>query len=395
MNNVRSDHGTLDAFVELAGRDLWRARFAEIRRQAAVGPRAGKAINSRHAACFAIERLRRGIGVPSATERRIGSLAVEAVTLAERLSPAGRARLADALATAITGDNSLIPLFHLLATAALQRARGFSVRFVGLEGESDSDLLIERGGVEAEIACELVSADEGRRVSRGAWFDLADRIDPDLQTWLGTHPGRYLLRLSLPDGLREDGLAGLHARIRAMLSSERRADHDPAVVLRLDRLLLAGAQADELGLLASLKREFGPEAQLAVTTANGAAGGGVFVMAARAGQENDVARAICRRLEGMVPARLSGRRPGILAIFVEDTDRQEWRGLRERLELEGEARHFLTRPEARPVAAVTFTSRIEMFGAEDAVADGDLRFRNPAHPAARLPALSPAIASSV
>lgn len=391
MNHIRSDRGILDAFVRLTGRELWRDRFAEIGRLATVGPRAGKAIHNRHAVGYAIERLRRGTTAPTETERCVGALAAEAVALAGLLGDAGKVRLSAVLTAALTGDGTLLPLFHILRTAALQRARGFAVSFPGLEEAAAYDLLITRDGMDAEIACEVVSADEGRRVRRGAWFELADRIDPDLQTWLGTHPGRYVLRVSLPDGLRAEGLPGLHASIRHLLSSERRTEHDPAVVLRLDRLLLAGAQADELGLLSSLKREFGPEAHLAMTTA----GGGVFVMAARAGRENDVAQAICRRLAGVAPARLSGTRPGILATFVEDIDRQEWRGLRDRLELEGEARQFLTRPEARPVVAVTFASRVEMFGADDAVGDGDLRFRNQAHPAAGVPALRPAIASSV
>ena len=40
---------------------------------------------------------------------------------------------------------------------------------------------------------------------------------------------------------------------------------------------------------------------------------------------------------------------------------------------------------------------MEMFGlpAPDAAPDGELRFRNPAHPAARLPALALAVLSSV
>ena len=59
----------------------------------------------------------------------------------------------------------------------------------------------------------------------------------------------------------------------------------------------------------------------------------------------------------IAPARLSATRPGILAMFVEDTDRTEWQGLRDRLDLEGEARQFLTLPEARPVVAVSYTSR--------------------------------------
>ena len=394
MNQIglpRSDRATLDAFVALVGADLWRDRLADIRRQAAIGPRTGKAVLGRHAACPAIERLRRGMAMPSAGEMRIAALAAEIVGIERTLKPAGRARLRTGLHAALTGHNTLIPLFHVVRTAVLQQARGFTVEYAGLENAAPFDLLIARDGSKAEIACETVSADEGRHLHRGAWFNLADRIDPDLQIWLAAHPGRYVLRVSLPDGLREEGLAALHERIRHLLVSERRADHDPAVVLRLDPLLLAGAQADQSGLLSSLKREFGPEAHLAVTTA----GEGLFVMAARAGRENEVAHAICQRMVATARTRLTGSRPGILAIFVEDTDRQEWRGLRERLELEGEARQFLTRPEARPVVAVTFASRIEMFGGGDGGADGDLRFRNPAHPSARTAALSPAIASSV
>jgi len=205
------------------------------------------------------------------------------------------------------------------------------------------------------------------------------------------------LPLGLRGGLRQDAgegdtLGALHGRIRAMLAGQRRADQDEALVLRLDPLLLVAAQADELGLLSSLRREFGPEAHLSVT----AAGQGVFVMAARAGRENEVAVAIRKRLEAIAPVRLTGTRPGILAMFVEDTDRAEWRSLREKLELEGEARQFLTHAEARPVVAVTCASRLELFGiaAPDAAEEGELRFRNPAHPAAKMAALAPAVASS-
>ena len=80
---------------------------------------------------------------------------------------------------------------------------------------------------------------------------------------------------------------------------------------------------------------------------------------------------------------------------MEDTDRVEWRALRERLELEGEARQFLAHPSSRGVVAVTCASRLEMLGAPDAVEDGELRFRNTANPAAKLAALGPAVVSSV
>ena len=284
----------------------------------------------------------------------------------------------------------------------LQRSRGFAVTFSGLENDTPHDLLIRRDKIEAEVACDVVTAEDGRGVHRGAWFRLADRVDPDLQTWLAAHPGRYLLKMTLPLGLRgglHDGepdgeaLGRLHQRIRAMLATQSRQDHDEAIVLRLDPLLLAGAQAEDNGLASSLRREFGPEAHLSVTTA----GTGIFVMAARAGQENEVAIAIRRRLAVLSPTRLTGTRPGILSVFVEDTDRSEWRGLRERLELEGEARQFMINPEGRQVVAVSFVSRLELFGVgePDAAPGGELRFRNPAHPAAGVAALAPAVLSSV
>jgi hypothetical protein len=283
-----------------------------------------------------------------------------------------------------------------------QRDRGFEVTFSGLQDETPHDLLLRRDHVEAEVACDVVTAEEGRGVHRGAWFRLADRIDPDLQTWLAAHPGRYLLKMTLPKGLRGDlvgsdreseTLVRLHQRITTMLETRTRKEYDEAIVLRLDPLLLAGAQAEDVGLISSLRREFGPEAHLSVTTT----GNAVFVMAARAGQENEVATAIRRRLAALAPARLTGGRPGILSVFVEDTDRQEWRGLRDRLELEGEARQFMTHPEARPVVAISFVSRFELFGVAepDAAPGGELRFRNPGHPAAGLPALAPAVLSSL
>ena len=81
---------------------------------------------------------------------------------------------------------------------------------------------------------------------------------------------------------------------------------------------------------------------------------------------------------------------------LDDLARQEWRGLRERMELEGAVRRFLTTPEARCISTVSCASRMEMFGMAppDAVAGGELRFRNPAQPMPRDPALLSVLSSS-
>lgn len=395
----------LPRFFALVGERRWNQRLIEIRQLAASGKRAGQAIRQRHGVELTLEKLRRTPGAStSGAEHLLGAIAASIPDVAAELSRAGRDRLIDQLRLCLSGENTLIPIFHLIRTAMAQRARGFVVAFSGLDQETPYDLLLTRDEVQAELACDVVNAEEGRGVHRGAWFRLADRIDPDLQTWLADHPGRYLLKMTLPQGLRgglhgspsdsdSATLSNLHQRITAMLATHTRQDHDEAIVLRLDPLLLAGAQAEAMGLLPSLRREFGPEAHLSVTTA----GNAVFVMAARAGQENEVAIAIRRRLAALAPARLTGKRPGILSVFVEDTDRLEWRGLRERLELEGEARQFMTLPEGRPVVAVSFVSRFELFGAAepDAAPGGELRFRNPGHPAAGIAALAPAVLSSL
>jgi hypothetical protein len=407
MNIPGSDDSTdaLNALVDRIGRRAWQARMAELKR--GCGPSyAGRALGQLHALELTIERLRRpGRTMPvSALDRRVIALAAELAGLADGFTAAGRARLDAALAQAVTGTGNLVPLFHVIRTASIQRSRGFAVAFAGLDEGAPFDLLIDRQGAEAEIVCDVISAEDGRDLHRRAWSQLMDRVDPDLQSWLAAHPGRYLLKMTLPQGLKgadaadaAPPLAELHRRITRLLSEQKRADHDEAAILRLDPLMLAAAQATDAkqaqpGLLPRLRREFGPEAHLAVT----AAGSGVFVMAARAGREDEVAGAVHRRMAGIAPARLTGSRPGILAMFIEDTDRLEWHLLRDQLRLEGEARQFMTRPEARAVVAVTCSSRLELLGPDEVEGApcAELRFRNPSHPDARKAALAPAVVSS-
>jgi hypothetical protein len=382
-------------FTALTGNTVWRQRMAEIFDRITKPTRSGKLTASRFAAECAIEKARRGQKL-TAAEAAMVDLATRLPVLHDSLCGAGQERLGEQLEAALVGDRTIVGLLHLVYTARLQQARGFEVEFAGLADAAPFDLLIRRDGAEAEIACDTISAEEGRAVHRGAWTQLADRIDPDLQTWLAAHPGRYLLKMTLPKGLKAeaDSLPALHCRINAMLASAKRADYDEAAVLRLDPLLLAGAQATDekpnaSNILAKLRREFGPEAHFAVTEA----GGSLFVMAARGAAENEVAGAVRRRLAAIAPARLTGERPGILAMFVDDTDQLEWRILREQLLLEGEARQFLTFPEAKPVIAVSCASRFELVNA--GAPEGDLRFRNPMHPAAKSAGLAPAVVSTV
>ena len=267
LQSLNSDSAGLNPFLALVGAERWRKRLGEIRDLAAAGPRAGQAIRQRHGVELSLEKLRRNTAAPSTAEVLLGEIALEIGRCAAELTPRGRDRLVDQLRQGLSEQNTLISAFHLVRCAMSHRSRGFTVAFTGLEEETPHDLLLCRDRIEAEVACDVVTAEEGRGVHRGAWFRLADRIDPDLQTWLAAHPGRYLLKMTLPLGLRgglhesepDSGtLSHLHQRIRAMLETRSRQDHDEAIVLRLDPLLLAGAQAEDNGLISSLRREFGP-----------------------------------------------------------------------------------------------------------------------------------------
>jgi hypothetical protein len=379
-------------FATLAGTRAWRRRLAELTERAQGQTMMARAVQQRHAIELALGRFGEGARAGIA-ERRIAAIAEEAVLLAKRLPAPARARLQERLAEALSGEGTLVPLFHLLRTAALQRARGYEVRFDGITDNAPYDLLIRRDDAEAEIACETVSAEDGRALHRGEWFRLVDRVNPELRAWLAAHPGRYILKMTLADEAHD--LGTIEQRITEMLASQKRQEQSPEVMLKLDPLMLAGAQSAERGLPARLRELFGHEAHLAVTTAQ--EGGSVFVMAARSGRENSIPAAVTRRIGAAAPARLSGERPGVMAVFLEDVERAEWREMRERLELEGVTRRFLTEPVARPLVAVTCASRMELYGAPppDGVPGGELRFRNQAHPAAKQAGLMAAIASSV
>jgi hypothetical protein len=391
--NLPFSSAALDAFVGLVGEVAWEARIAEIAGNVGSGPRSAKAIRQRHGLELALERLRGPLTrAPSVAEQRAAQLAAEAVALHRRLGAGGKVRLRQRLSSALSADNTLVPLFHLLRAAALQRGRGFEVAFAGLEDGAAHDLLISCSSFHAEVACDVVSAEEGRLVHRGAWSHLMDLVEGELRQWLAANAGRHLLKITVRDAVQcgaTGAVSAVHKRIRHLLGSKRQLD-DAVAGLRLEPLSLTKS-TDEGSLLASLRHEFGPEAHLAMI-ANATS---LLVVAARSGRIDEVGVALRQRLTDIAPTRLTGKQPGILAMFLEDTDRGEWRGLRERLELEGEARQFLAGKAGRGVIAVTCASRFELFGAADGAEDGDLRFRNPAHPAAKCAALAPAVLSSV
>ncbi len=387
----------LDGFVTMLGSGDWSDRIAALTKTGRTPTRAGRATLQRHCIELTIERLRHMPldHLPSAAERCIMADTAEALSTLSGLSGPGREQFLARLRASLVGQGCLVDTFHLLRIAAVRRSQGFQVQFAGFELGAPFDLLIRRGGIAAEIACNVVSAEEGRGIQRRAWLRLVDSLDRESQAWLRSNPGRYLMKMTLHGPLHDgdDVLqARIQTRIRETLRHRTPSEGDVAATVRLEPLALPTANADEPGLMPRLRHEFGPEAHLTVISA----GDSVLALVARADRENDVATAVNRHLKAATSSRLSGQHPGVMALFIEDLDQLEWRLLRETLQLEGEVRQFMTHKVASRVAAVSCTSRLELFGMISAGAEplGEVRFRNPAHPSAKLEALAPAVSSS-
>jgi len=261
----------------------------EIARQAAPGPRTAAWVRQRRAIELTIQGLCRVTLRDAPPTRSLLGLVDAALGLERRLPAAGRYRFGEAIQAALSGEATLASVFHLVRIAALQQQRGFAVHFAGLCDNAPFDLLLSRGGVTVELVCDTVSAEAGRDVQRSAWFDFADRMEPELQHWLATHSGTHLLRLTLPAGLHKHapGRTGEHTpetlqqRVRGMLARGARREDSPAAMLRLDRLPTPACHQDEQALLARLREEFGPEAHLSATRGTK----GMVAMAARAGPQ--------------------------------------------------------------------------------------------------------------
>lgn len=387
----------LDDFVTLVGAAAWSDRLAALTRTGRTPTHAGRATLQRHCIEFVIERLRHTPldHMPSTAERCVMTDAAGGLSTFSELSPPGREQFLARLHASLAGQGCLVDFFHLLRIAAMRRSQGFEVQFAGFELGAPFDLLIRRRGVAAEVSCDVLSAEDGRGIQRRAWLRLMDGLDRELQTWLRANPGRFLMKITLHDHLQgEDDAqhATVRDRILGMLHNRALPQSEAEATIRLEPLALPMQYADGQSLIPQLRHAFGPEAHLTVVSA----GGSVLALAARAGCENDIASAVNRHLTTAASRRLSGQHPGIMALFIEDLDQREWRLLRDTLQLEGEVRQFMTHEAASRVAAVSCTSRLELFGMVSAGAEpqGEVRFRNPAHPFARLEALAPAVSSS-
>ena len=160
----RPDQADLARFRALCGDRRWTVRLAEISRRAATSSLAGRAAQQRHALELALGRLLDAKAPEKATqaERRVAAYAREAVQLAATLPAAPRKRLREQIEAGLTGEATLVPCSTCFTPPPCTAPAASRCDFTGLAEGTPWDLLITREGTAAEVACETVSAEEGR-----------------------------------------------------------------------------------------------------------------------------------------------------------------------------------------------------------------------------------------
>ena len=134
-------------------------------------------------------------------QNRLASFVAMVAGVQRHLSPGAKNRLAGMLRGALKDDRGLAPLASEMAMAAHLMTKGFDVFFNDLETGGGFDFLAAREGVEIEVECKHVSGDIGRRVHQRHVHQLGKLIYPLLNRKVERQPGGWLLKATVPDRL--------------------------------------------------------------------------------------------------------------------------------------------------------------------------------------------------
>ncbi len=384
---TRTPRGAMRRFMGVVGRRAWTARMRSLEAHIAGQPALRHVVQRRHLLEMAFDQLDRRVrraGPDRPLPPQYAALAEIAGLVgdtAEALNAKGEKALKARLAAALEDGGALSAALHPFAVARRFLQLGFSVSFPDLEDKAPYDLLVEKDGTAAEVVCVAVASDAGRSVDSADWSRLVGEIDGAMQAYVDGRPGRYVLKLSLPEGLAGDtGIADIRDAVVELLADNQRSARAESVVMKLDPLNLGSDPISQDDLHQVLRAQFGPAASLAI----GMFGDSAFAIAGRSGKPDDIARGVLDQLVD-VPRRFGGDRPGLLFTLVDDVSAVEWTSLRDRMELEVAGRELLNRAENAPVHSVAFVSVADMVteGPPGFARHRSLCVLNPKHPQAR------------
>lgn len=221
----------LTQFIAIPGWALWKDRLARLDRARQYFEVTQKDFDDAHAIEFELARLHRrqqSTGrlpkrVDTGEFYRIASLSTSVVEMHRQLSPSGKTRLRGMLVDALKTDFRSIE--HEMHVATHLISMGFDVEPTDIEGKARFDFLASKNGREIEIECKSVGYDQGRKIHRGDFNALAEKLYPLCKIYVDKERESKLIILSMCERLNtsDDLFSRIYSYVRDMLELGR--DH--------------------------------------------------------------------------------------------------------------------------------------------------------------------------
>lgn len=325
----------LPRFLGIAGVQHWQQRVSDLRRWRINNPLYDDYLQERHSFELAFARLaayRRSTGriiwpPPDVALIRFYNMALITVPVYDRLSEAGRRRLAGSLRGALRSEFGLGPKAFEFQIATHLMGKGFDVGLHDLENGGGFDFLATKDGLEVEVECKHISADIGRKIHKKRLLDLGIAFLPKVDALARSLEGGRLLIVRLPDRLTGN-IAQSQDIVSTMLSALQRDQSAPGACCRVNTLNVPfdpqnpAFSKERKATTDELKALFQPVAQLENRNVIFQVWPGRSVVGVLIESEkpDNVLRDIIETLAGDAKRQLTKRRPAILCAHLSDLD---------------------------------------------------------------------------
>lgn len=235
-------------------------------------------------------------------------------------------RLGGMIRGQLKDDSGLAPVASEMAVATHLMSREFDVEFNDLETGGGFDFLAKREGVEIEVECKHISGDIGRKIHKRRVYELGGLIVPSLDEVLERQPDGWLLTITVPDrltGAREQHEAIAKVVEETLRSGQQSSDHS-VCSLEVQRFPLADSpfSANSPGAISERAMKDFVEKRLGVSNKHlfclFEPQKGAVVVVVHSSKPDKVLTGIYRQIKDSSRDQLTGSRPGLMCVHLED-----------------------------------------------------------------------------
>ena len=372
-------------FVSIVGWRRWQKRIEGLEAECRKSPIFEQFVKEKHATELELGKLlrrqRRTGRLPKKVQTqefmRLFGLMAMVASVHSRLENQGKQRLRGMLVDALKRNFS--SLEHEMGIAAHLMHRGFDVEFADLEGNARFEYVARREASEIELECKTVSYDLGRKIHRGDFHKLADRLWPDFKQYVKEIRKSRLVILTLADRLEpsDDSLEHIRRTVSSALWNDQWGTKEEGISVDVDVYEPTALPPDLESLSAKIEVQVGTH-QFHLFVGGDAHAALIFV--ARSLMPDRVLAYMYRQLR-RASDQFSGNRPAVLCVNIEDIYPHQWGELREGSGLQAMTSRYLSSRRQSHVHTVAYNSIgiVHQSAGRSSIVAPSLHYRNPGH----------------